>query len=289
MSAAAWLFAACTAIWGSTWLAITYELGVVAPEVSVVWRFALAAVVLAVVCIALRRSLRFSRAEHRLFALQGALMFGLNYICLYRAEQYVVSGLVAVAFSTITIMSVFAQRVMYVTPVTLRALAGAMLGVAGVAVLFLPQLGAAHGDRNTLLGVLWAVAGTVFGTLGNMVAARMQQRGLAIMPTTAWGMLYGAATAAVIVTLTGAHWDFDPHLRYVGALVYLALLGSVAAFVCYLALMRAIGMMRASWVGILTPVLALALSAIAEDYTFTAFTFAGAALALAGNVVVMRR
>jgi drug/metabolite transporter (DMT)-like permease len=289
VSRAAWLFAICTAIWGSTWLVITYQLGVVAPEVSVVWRFALAAMALGVFCAASGRSLRFARAEHRLFALQGTLMFGLNYVCVYWAEQHVVSGLVAVAFSTITFMSVFAQRAMYGTPVTARALAGATLGVAGVTALFLPEMIAAHGDRHTVLGIFWAILGTVFAALGNMVAARVQQRGLAIMPTTAWGMLYGAIAAAVLAIVMGVPWGFDATLRYVASLAYLALFGSVAAFVCYLALMRTIGMANASYVGVSTPVLALVLSALMEGYEFTVFTVAGIALAITGNVIVLRR
>ncbi len=289
MSTAAWLFAACTAIWGSTWLVITYQLGSVAPEVSVVWRFALAAVVLGAMCVASGRSLRFAARDHRLFLLQGALMFGINYVCVYWAEQRVVSGLVAVAFSTITFMSVFAQRVMYGTPVTARALIGATLGVGGVAVLFLPELFATHGDRNTLLGIFWAIAATVFAALGNMVAARVQQRGLAIMPTTAWGMLYGAGVIAVFASVLHVQWSFDTRLPYVASLVYLALFGSIAAFVFYLSLMRKVGMANASYTGVSTPVVALMLSAAMEGYVFSAYTIAGIALAVAGNVIVLRR
>jgi drug/metabolite transporter (DMT)-like permease len=289
MTRVAWLFAICTAIWGSTWLVITFQLGTVAPEVSVVWRFALAALVLGVFCVATGRSLRYTAADHAVLALQGTLMFCLNYVCIYWAEQHVVSGLVAVAFSTITFMSVFAQRVMYGTPVTVRALAGATLGVTGVTVLFLPELVAAHGDRDTVLGIFWAVLGTVFAALGNMAAARLQRRGRAIIPTTAWGMLYGALAAAIVVRATGAQWDFDPRLPYVASLVYLALFGSVAAFVSYLALMRTMGMANASYVGVTTPVLALVLSALMEGYTFTLFTVAGIALAIGGNVIVLRR
>ena len=290
MSRAAWLFAACTAIWGSTWLVITYQLGMVAPEVSVAWRFALAAAVLGAICAVTRRSLLFPLADHPLFALQGALMFGLNYICIYWAEQHVVSGLVAVVFSTITFLSVFAQRAMYGTPVTARALTGATLGALGVALLFLPELMvAARGDHDTVLGIFWALLGTVFATLGNMVASRMQHRGLAIMPTTAWGMLYGAASAAIVVVVMGQPWSFDARLPYVASLVYLALFGSVAAFVFYLLLMRTIGMVDASYVGVTTPALALLLSTLMEGYVFTIFTVAGIALAITGNVTMRRK
>ena len=289
MTPAAWLFAACTAIWGSTWLVITYQLGVVAPEVSVVWRFFLAAVALGVFCVATGRSLRFSRREHAMLALQGTLMFCLNYILIYWAEQHIVSGLAAVAFSTITFMSVFAQRVMYGTPVTARALIGALLGVGGVVVLFYPEIAASQGDRETTLGVTLALVATLFAALGNMAAARVQQRGLAIFPTTAWAMLYGAMAAAVVAAMFGARWTFDFRMPYVLSLLYLSVFGTVVAFISYLALMRTIGMAKASYVGVTTPVVALLFSAAFEGYRFTVYTVAGIALAIAGNLIVLRR
>jgi drug/metabolite transporter (DMT)-like permease len=283
------LFIACSAIWGSTWLVITFQLGVVPAEVSVVWRFLLAGLVLLGFCAATRRPLAFSRSDHALFAAQGTLMFGLNYICVYWAEQHIVSGLVAVAFSTITFMSLFGQRLTFGTPITGRATLGALLGVGGVAVLFLPELLASHGDRETLVGTGFALAGTVFAALGNMVAGRVGQRQLPVLSSSGFGMLYGAAAAALLVTCTGVPWAFDPRPAYIASLVYLALAGTVAAFVCYLTLMRKVGMANASYVGIATPVVALALSALAEGYRFTVFTAVGIALAIAGNLIVLRR
>ncbi len=289
MSSAA-LFAVCTAIWGSTWLVITFQLGVVAPEVSVAWRFLAAGLVLAAFCVATRRPMRFSGADHLRLALQGTLMFCLNYVLIYWAEQHVVSGLVAVVFATFTLMSLFAQRVVHGTPITARATVGALLGVTGVALLFLPQIaGVAHADRDTLVGIGWALAGTVAATLGNAVASRGQQRGLAIVPSTAVSMLYGALATAVLAWGLGAQWTFDTRPAYVGSLVYLALFGSVIAFVAYLELMRKVGMARASYVGVSTPVLALALSTALEGYVPTLYTVAGTALVIGGNLVVLRR
>src|SRR5256885_14652176 len=112
----AFLFAAATLIWGSTWLAIKYQLGSVAPEASVAYRFALAAVMLAAWCAATRRSLRFSPRQHAWIALQGTLLFGLNYVGVYWAEQYATSGLVAVVFSTIVFMNPIGARLAFGTP-----------------------------------------------------------------------------------------------------------------------------------------------------------------------------
>src|SRR3982074_1218875 len=95
------LFIICSAIWGSTWLAIKYQLGVGAPELSVAYRFALGGILLFAWCARPRRSLRFSARAHRYLAALGIMLFGLNYIGIYWAERFVTSGLVAALFSTI--------------------------------------------------------------------------------------------------------------------------------------------------------------------------------------------
>jgi drug/metabolite transporter (DMT)-like permease len=155
------LFAACVAIWGSTWLAITFQLGSVAPEVSVAYRFGLAALVLSLWCATTGRSLRFTRTEHLGIAAQGTLMFGLNYIGVYRAEAYVASGLVAVLFSTIVFMNLVASRFLFRTPLTARMLVGAACGVGGVALLFLPELAAARKGGAAALGIAYGLGATL--------------------------------------------------------------------------------------------------------------------------------
>ena len=283
------LFAICTAIWGSTWLAIKFQLGVVSPEVSVVWRFALAAMVIAAFCIGTGRSLRFPLRDHALFVAQGALFFGINYVAIYWSEQYLTSGLVAVLFSTITFMSLVGMRLTVGTPITLRALGGAALGVSGVTLLFLPEIVAAHAGGDVALGIGFALGATLLATLGNLVSVRMHRLGLPIFPSTAWGMIYGALVSAAIVTVTGAGWTFDPRPPYLLSLAYLALFGSVAAFGAYLTLLKQVGAGPSSYVAVTTPVLALLLSTAVEGYRWTALAVLGVVLAAAGNVLALRR
>src|SRR5499427_2430783 len=116
------LFALASLIWGSTWLAITFQLGVVAPEASVVYRFALAAGMLALWCLATGQSLRFPLRQHAWFAAQGTLLFGLNYLCVYWAEVYIASGLVAVLFSLIVFLNLVGVRIFFGTPISARTL-----------------------------------------------------------------------------------------------------------------------------------------------------------------------
>ncbi len=282
------LFATSSVIWGSTWLAITMQLGVVSPEVSVAYRFALAAVLLAVWCRAAGRSLRFPRGAHAGLAAQGVLMFGLNYVAIYEAERHVASGLVAVLFSTIVFMNMIASRYLFGTPLTVRGLVGAALGVGGVALLFLPELVAARAGGDAALGIAFALGSALLSSLGNMAAVRSQKAGIPVMTGTAWGMAYGAAAAGLCATVRGTPWTFDPHPAYVGSLVYLALLGSIVAFGAYLTLVQRIGAGPASYTGVATPVIAMLLSTLFEGYRWSWVAGTGVLLAVAGNVLVLR-
>jgi len=279
------LFSIATLIWGSTWLAITFQLGSVAAEASVVYRFALAALMLAAWCLATGRSLRFPAAQHAWLASQGALLFGLNYLCVYWAEQHIASGLVAVLFSLIVFLNLVGVRVFFATPVNRRTALGAALGVAGVTLLFWRELAGMQTDA--LRGILFGLAATVFASGGNLLAVRNQRRGIPLLPGVAWGMTYGTLTIAIVAALNDIVWTFDPRPGYVLSLLYLAAFGSVIAFAAYLTLLGKIGAARAGYVGVAVPVVALLLSTVFEHYEWTLPALAGAALCIAGNVLVL--
>jgi len=288
MSAPA-LFAICTAIWGSTWMAITFQLGVVPPEVSVVYRFALAAVLIGVGCVATRRSLAFPPATHAWLAAWGATMFGLNYVAVYYAEAHVSSGLVAVVFATIVFMSAFGMRLFFGTPLTTRMLVAATLGVGGIALLFLPELESARDGGQTAIGVAYAFGATVLATGGNLIAVRNHARDLPVYPTTAWGMLYGAGIAALVSIVQGVPWRFDATPAYVASLLYLAVFGSVVAFGAYLTLLKMVGAAPASYLAVSTPVIAMLLTTLFEGYRWSWPAVLGVALALSGIVLALRK
>ncbi len=282
------LFAIPTLIWGSTWFAIKFQLGVVAPEVSVAYRFALAALMLAAWCAATGRSLALPRRAHAWMALQGVTFFGLNYVAVYEAEQRLASGLVAVVFSTIVFMTPFGARAAFGTPVAARTLAGAALGVAGIALLFLPELRAAGEGGANAVGLVFAIASPAIAALGNLVSMRMQRDLLPVLPSTAWGMGYGALAVAVVAGAAGASWTFDPRAPYVLSLLYLAVFGSIVAFATYLTLLKRAGPGPSSFVGVATPVVAMLVSTAFEGYQWTWVGVMGVALAAIGNVIALR-
>jgi drug/metabolite transporter (DMT)-like permease len=282
------LFLVPTLIWGSTWLAITFQLGSVAPEVSVCYRFALAAVVLAAGCVATGRSLRFRLRDHAYLAGLGVLMMGFNYIWIYQAEQLITSGLVAVLFSTLVFMSPVAMRLAFGTPLRVRTFVAATFGVTGVALLFLPELRQAQQGGAVAFGIALTLAATASAAIGNLIAVRNHRAGFPTLPATAWGLGYGSLLTAGVAIVQGTPWTFDAHLPYVLSLLYLSLFGSVIAFAVYFTLLNRVGAGPASYTTVSTPIIAMALSTLFEDYRWDWTAVLGVVLVAYGVWLALR-
>ncbi len=282
------LFAACVAIWSTTWLAITFQLGVVPPEVSVAWRFLLAGLAVAGWCLARRIPLRLAPAEHLAMALMGLTMYSAGYICVYYAESHLPSGLVAVGFSAGPLLSMFGLRLFFGQPLTLRMVLGSLAGIAGIALVFWPEFGRISHTRDAGTGALFVLLAVVTSTIGALLAHRNHRRALHGLPFMAWSMAYGGLISFVLAVALGRRIVFDPSAGYVLSLLYLALVGSIAAFACWLALIGRAGPARASYVGVMVPVAALILSTLFEHLEWNASMVAGMLVSVAGNVLVLR-
>ena len=283
------LFMAAVTIWGSTWLAITFQLGKVAPEASVFYRFLLASLILFGYCLARRLPLRYSRREHLWIALFGLLMFSVSYIFVYYAEEHVVSGLVAVGYSASPMLGLIGMRVFFGTPMTRLLIIGSILGMVGIALVFWPEFAKLQGDRDTALGAIYTIVAVLVSALGAVVAQRNNNAHLPLWQTMAWGMLYGSLFALVVTLAVGKRLAFEPTLPYVLSLLYLAVLGSVLAFGAYLTLLKRVGAARAGYIGVMVPIVALVISALFEKFQWHALTWLGIAVSVAGNVIVLRR
>ena len=283
------LYLVTVLIWGSTWFAIKLQLGVVPPAVSVTWRFLAAAAILLSFAIVRRLPLRFSARDHLWMALQGLLLFCLNYVGFYVAEQSLPSGLAAVICSMLTIGNIIGMRLFFDVRTHATNLIGAVVGIAGVALLFWPDLRAMSATNATAIGVMWALGATASASLGNMVATRNQRQHLPILQVNGWAMLYGAAITGAAAAAMGENFNFDHSWRYVASLAYLAVFGSILAFGAYLTLMKRIGAHRAGYTMVAIPVVALLISTWLENLRWTANLWIGVALCLVGNVLVLGR
>ena len=281
------LYLTSVLIWGSTWLAITFQLGSVPPAVSVVYRFTLAGLILLVWALLKGLRLRFSREEHLWMALQGGLLFGGNYMCVYYAEAEITSGLVAVAFSLMVVMNIVGTRLFFGTPLRLSTMLGAALGIGGIVLVFLPEFGRATGKGDPGLGIAFALGGALTASLGNIVASRNHGRGLPVVQMNTFGMLYGALFVALFALVTRQPFVFDWSARYLLSLAYLAVFGSILAFGAFLVLLGRIGADRAGYITVAIPIVALLLSAAFEGLRWHPSLVLGILLCVAGNVAVL--
>jgi drug/metabolite transporter (DMT)-like permease len=283
------LFAICVLTWGTTWYAITFQVGRVSPEVGVALRFALAGAVVLALCVVRNEKLRFTSVDHALLALQGSFMYGVSYICVYHAEQHVFSGLVAVGYSASPLVAGLGARALFGARMTGRFVVGGVLGLAGVALIFWPEFGKAAGSHDALLGAVFTVTSVLLSAIGSLTASRNHSRGLPFWPSLGFGMLYGAAVCALLALLQGHSFAPPAIMSWWISLLYLALAGSVLTFACFLTLQERIGPGPTGSVGAMTPLLALLVSIVFEGFHPDALTFTGAALAVAGNVLMLRR
>jgi len=282
------LYVLTVLIWGSTWYAIEFQLGVVAPEISLVYRYGGASMLLFCWCRFRGLGLRFALRDHGWFLLLGLLLFGINYVIAYYAQVYITSALTAIAFSTMVWMNIVNARLFFGTRASRGTLFGALLGIAGIVVLFAPQVDRLSFDDEVFFGSLLAILSALVASFGNMVSQAAQRARLPVMQSNAWGMFYGALTTAISALANGQDFSFDWSVGYVGSLAYLTVFGSIIAFGAYLTLLGRIGADKAGYAMVMFPVVALVLSSLFEGLEIDATVVAGASLVLIGNIFVLR-
>jgi drug/metabolite transporter (DMT)-like permease len=283
------LYALVVLIWGSTWSAISYQLGPVAVEVSVAYRFAIASVALFAFARLSGRPLRLARGHYSMVAWQGAILFSANYFFVYYASSYVTTGLIAVLFSLIVLSNAFFERLFFKTAFEGRLLLAALFGVAGVALMFWPEVSELSLRDDTIVGFAWALLGVLTASLGNMAAVVNTRRSQPVITVNAYAMACGAICSALVAALLGHPFNFSFETSYVISLLYLAILGSSVAFGAYLTLIRRIGSARAAYASVLFPVVALTLSTVFEGYQWSVLAVAGIVLTMVGNWLALTR
>lgn len=276
-------------IWGSTWIAINYQLGDVAAEVSIVYRFGLAALCMFAYCRFKKLPLTFSAKQHvQLFAF-GLTLFGFNYYLLYNAQAHINSALTSIAFSTLMMANILNARVWFKTRISSQVYYGGALGLMGIVTLFWPQISTIHFGDSTLIGLGLCLVGVMFASTGNMISIKNQHNNMPVLPATAWGMMYGCLFMCVIALAQGQTFNFSYTVEYISSLLYLSIFGSVIAFGCYLTLLARIGAHKASYATIMFPAVAVVISSFFEGFIWDSYTFIGLSLMLTGNLVVLAK
>ena len=282
------LYLLAVLIWGTTWHAIVYQIAQSTPELGVTVRFALAGA--AVLAFAAWRGerIRLPLRAHGPLALQGLFMYSLSYLCVYHAERHVPSGLVAVGYSASPLLAGVGAWLLWRNALGARFVAGGVLGVAGVALIFWPELGGTSARPTAAWGLLLTVGAVLLSAVGSLTASRNSHLGLAFWPALGLSLLWGALASALIVLWSGQPLRLPATASWWLSLAWLSAAGTVVAFSCFLTLQQRLGPGKAAAVGVMTPVVALAVSTALEGYRPDTFTLAGALLAVAGNVLMLK-
>lgn len=282
------LYALVVVIWGTTWIAIFLQQGPVAAPVSIFWRFAVASVTMLAILLVTRRLRPLGAKDHLCCLLQGCCVFCFNFWCFYTAAAWINTGLESVIFSMAVLFNAINS---FLFP---PAAAGPLLGRrrAGSRRYRHPVLGRPAGQRTERLaavGIGLSALGTYGFSLGNMFSIRHQRRGLETLTTNSWAMLYGTLVMGAIALLRGDNFMPEWTVSYLGALLYLALFGSVIAFGAYFTLVGRIGASKAAYSTLLFPLVALSISTVYEGYVWHSSAVIGLALILLGNLVMFAK
>ena len=282
------LYTITVIVWGVSWSAMLYQVGV-APELSIAYRFVMAAVIMIAFCIATRRNLIFRARDYGLMVLLGLFLFCTNYILFYYAAAYVATGLLAVVFSMITVLNMVNAAIMFGQRIERRVAIAAAFGLVGLALTFWPDIAGHDMNRNVLVGLGLSLLGTLSASFGNMASIALGRRGVGVVESNTVSMTIGAMMSFLFAMLNGAPLAYNSAPSYSISLLFLALFATVIGFGSFLTLARRIGAARAAYSSVLFPILALALSAWFENYHPEPVAILGVALILIGNVFALRR
>lgn len=283
------LYALVVLIWGSTWAAIPYQLGTVAPEVSIAYRFALASVALFGYAAIAGGRLRIPLNIYPMVLAQGLLLFSINYFFVYYGTAYITSGLVAVVFSLIVIFNAVFERLFFRTPLESRLVLASLFGLAGIVLVFWREVSDFSFDDQVIVGITLVAIGTISASLGNMTALANMRRNLPVIALNAHAMAWGSLVSILVALAIGRPINFSSELSFMLSLFYLAIFGSAIAFGSYLALIKKIGAARAAHTSVLFPVVALLISTVLEGYRWTGPAVVGVLMIMTGNWLALRR
>lgn len=281
------LYISTVLIWGSTWLAIEFQLGEVPIIVSVVYRFALSAIIMWAYCLITRVPMDFSLRDHGFIFLLALFNFSMNYALLYYAQNHLSSAMASIAFSTMLLMNIVNTRIFFGSKITARVYVGALLGLSGIVALFWDDLTNSGAINNSLLGLALVISGAFIASLGNMISVRNSRAGMNIFAVNAWGMLYGTCVLTIIALVTGASFTFSEQPSYAISLLYLSIFGTVIAFATYYVLLNNMPPEKASYVIVLFPIVAVVLSSLFEGFVLSNNIILGLVLVLLGNAILL--
>ena len=283
-------FMLVTLIWGSTWIVITGQLGVVPPSWSVTYRFAVAGIAMFAFAMIRRERLWPGYPALAFAVVLGIAQFALNFNFVYRAEQHITSGLVAVLFALLIVPNTLLGRIFLTTPLQGRFLTGAGIAIVGVGMMIVHEYrAAALGPAAVLTGTAFTLAGVLSASIANVMQGSRIARAQSMTVMLAWAMLFGTLADGSYAWITTGPPVIETTAVYIGGVLYLGVMASALAFPLYFNVIRAVGPGQAAWSSVLVPIIAMGFSTVLEGYRWAPLSIAGGVVALIGLVIAVAK
>ena len=287
--ATAGIYGVVVFIWGASFLMIEFQLGIVDEEVSVLYRYLAATlIILMYVAVAKKPMFSFPLRDHFLFALIGLFFFSSNYVFIYGAQKYLTSGVTAITFSMALFFTQINSRLFLGIPLRLKTTIGGVIGIAGLALIFRDAVFSSNFDSHMTKGMLLILTAAYIVSLATVVTAKITARGLPIVQSNAWAMIYGIVINCFLVILLGGKLALDPRVSYWVSFIYLVVFSSILGFLLYFVLVRRIGPEPSSYFVLMAPMIAIVMSVLVEGLELTPSLVLGTAAVLTGNLLTMR-
>ena len=281
-------FLLVTVIWGSTWLVIKDQIGLGSASWSVAWRFAIAAVGMALLALMRGDGLKLSRSGHGIALALGLTQFSLNFNLVYRAEEHLTSGVVAVLFGLLMLPNALMGRIFLGAPITRTFVVGTGIGLVGIVLMLMHEARIAPSDGQVSLGIFLTACAIMCASTANILQATQTARKQPMTAMLAWALLWGALCDGGFAWAHEGMPILPDNPRYWGGVAYLGIIGSVVTFPLYFKLIRDLGPGRAAYSGVAVPVVAMLLSTLFENYAWSLLAAIGGVLALAGMAVALK-
>tara|TARA_Y100001958_G_scaffold156291_1_gene148644 strand:+ start:846 stop:1718 length:873 start_codon:yes stop_codon:yes gene_type:complete len=275
--------------WGSSWFAIKFQLGIVPETISIAYRFYIASFILIIFCFFSKITFNLRLNQIKWITLQGFFLFSLNYYFIYLGTNFVKTGLVAVIFSTVSIFVLINGIIFFKEKINNNVLLGALIGIFGLILIFNNELQLYEFNNELIIGIILCLIGTYFASIGMLISQRNHKNNIPLVQNNTLSMFIGATFVLVIANSTGNKIIFDFDIKYISSLFYLSIIGSVLGFGFYLKLLNNIGAGKASYVNVVTPILALFISTLYENYTWDILNSFGLILVIFGNIIIFRK
>ena len=276
-------------IWGGSFLAIEYQLGIVPESTSIFFRYIAASIILFFICIIAKKPMfNFPIKYHFLFFMVGLFFFSLNYLLIYKAQNYLTSGTTAVAFAMCLFFSQINSKIFLGFKLKIKTTIGGIIGIFGIFLLFSSSIFSEKNEYNELFGVSLILAASYIVSLATIVTAKINLNKIPILQANSWAMIYGTIINFILLLITGSKIAFDPRISYWISFCYLVIISSIIGFILYFLLVKRIGPEKSSYFAIMSPMVAVIISVFAENLQITITLITGVFFVLIGNFIAVK-